>query len=301
MQPYFHPPEHCTRQLLLSCSCTKFISHSLFGPWLLHQCHQLSTGHYPFDSPHCQQLGKTPCGRCHSAPCTHRHWPLHQAILNQQLIQLVSDAAIHPTRYGMCAWVIWASSSIWSGEGYVPGPSMDMYLGLAEAYGICTVLSFLHQYICLHPMAIENLQPIHVYCDNSSVIDQKNNHTSTLYPHDTIQDDYPIFAEICNHVTQLHPFTFVFHHVTGHQDKKSEQPLTTPECLNIDCNARASKLPPAPSHLGISYHPSNLAGFPHLCINNHVVMQCLQHVLHNAATQGMHFQYLTTKFHWQVV
>jgi len=32
-----------------------------------------------------------------------------------------------------------------SGEGYVPGAViMDMYSGLAKAYGIYTILSFLH-------------------------------------------------------------------------------------------------------------------------------------------------------------
>jgi len=54
----------------------------------------------------------------------------------------VSDAAVHPNGTGTCAWVIWANAEVWSGEGYVPGPVMDMYSGLAEVYGIYTMLSF---------------------------------------------------------------------------------------------------------------------------------------------------------------
>jgi len=56
---------------------------------------------------------------------------------------LVSDAAVHPNGTGTCMWVIWAGAEVWSGEGYVPGSIQDMYSGLAEAYGIYTVLSFL--------------------------------------------------------------------------------------------------------------------------------------------------------------
>jgi len=67
---------------------------------------------------------------------------LHLALLANFHILLVSDAAVHPNGTGTCAWVIWAGTEVWSGKGYAPDNLQDMYSGLAEAYGIYTVLSF---------------------------------------------------------------------------------------------------------------------------------------------------------------
>jgi len=101
-------------------------------------------------------------------------------------------------------------------------------------------------------------------------------------------------------MVQLQPFSFVFYHVTGHQDRKSEWLLILLKQLNIDCDAWASKMPPPPNTLDISHNTSHAAGFPHLCINNQIAIQCLQHTLHDAATQGMYFQYLISKFQWTI-
>jgi len=91
---------------------------------------------------------------------------LHSALLANLPIKLVSDAAVHPNGTGTCAWVIWAGAEVWSSEGYVPGTIQDMYSGLAEAYGIYTVLSFFLQYLYHYPLLPQRRRPIHVYCDN---------------------------------------------------------------------------------------------------------------------------------------
>jgi len=93
----------------------------------------------------------------------------------------------------MCAWTIWANAVVWSGEGYVPGLVTDMYSGLAEVYDIYTVLSFFYQ---LYPLLFPVNHTIHVYCDNSGAIQKLQHDSSHHYPHDAIQDDYPIYAEI---------------------------------------------------------------------------------------------------------
>jgi len=155
----------------------------------------------------------------------------------------VSDAAVSPNGTGTCAWIIWAGAEVWSGEGYVPGPPQDMYSGLAEAYGIYTVLSFFLQYMHHFPLLPQRRRPIYVYCDNKGVIDRVCNHSDTLYPRDAIQDDYPIYAELDHCLQQLKPLEFRFIHILGHQDKKRDKQLTIPERLNIDCDARASGLP----------------------------------------------------------
>jgi len=115
----------------------------------------------------------------------------HHSYLVPQIL-LVSDAAVHPNGTGTCAWVIWANAEVWSGKGYVPGPITDMYSGLAEVYGIYTVLSFFHQYLLLYPLLLPQQRLIHVYCDNSSVIEQLQQPSSCQYTRDTIQENYPI-------------------------------------------------------------------------------------------------------------
>jgi len=208
---------------------------------------------------------------------------LCQAIFIWQLIQLVSDATIHPSV--MACMLGLFGQLVNYGVGKVMFPAQTRHvLQLSQSLWHLYCLELFPSVSFLYPLTQEHPQPLHVYCDNSGVIDHINNHPSLLYPLDTIQDDYPIFAKIHHHIVQLQPFSFVFHHVTGHQTKKSEWPLTIPEQLNIDCNARASKMPPPPHYLKLAHHPSNDAGYPHLCISNSIATQCLQHTLRDTAT-----------------
>jgi len=112
------------------------------------------------------------------------------------------------------AWVIWAAHNVWSREGYMPGPVADMHSGLAEAYGICTVLSFFHQYIHLFPLTLEISQSIQVYCDNKGVIEQTNHPNTPMHPQDTLWDDFLIFAAIQCNLQQLHVSSFTMSMVT---------------------------------------------------------------------------------------
>jgi len=91
--------------------------------------------------------------------CPHAHSDtLHQALLSNTQILLVSDAAVHPNGTGTCAWTIWANTELWSGEGYVPGTIEDMYSGLTEAYGIYNVVSFVNHYLTRYPLAFPSHQ-----------------------------------------------------------------------------------------------------------------------------------------------
>jgi len=213
-------------------------------------------------------------------------------------IILVSDAAVHSNGMGTCAWTIWPNAEVRSREGYVPGLVTDMYSGLAEAYGIYTVLSFFYHYIQLHPLIFPVHCTIHVYCDNSGVIQKLQRDYSHQYPHDAIQDDYPIYAEIHNQMRECPKITVSFHHVKGHQHKMANQKLTLPEKLNIDCNVQAAALNPLPSNSPYCCNPLPQARFPHLLIKDQCIIQWLQHQLHDAATQQPYFDYLTSKFQW---
>jgi len=200
---------------------------------------------------------------------------------------------------GTCAWMIWANTEVWSEEGYVPGLVTDIYSGLAEAYGIYTVLSFFYHYIQLHPFLIFPVQcTIHVYCDNSGVIQKLQRDSSQQYPQDAIQDDYPIYAEIHHQMRERPEITVSFHHVKGHQRETADQKLTLLEKLNIDCDAWAAALHPLPTNSPYCHNPLPQAGFPHLLIKDQCIIQRLQHQLRDAATQQPYFNYLTSKFQW---
>jgi len=181
-------------------------------------------------------------------------------------------------------------------EGYVPALISDMYSGLAEAYGIYMLLSFFLQYTSLYPLTIPQPQLIHIYCDNAGVITQINSTQVKPQPHDTLCNDYPIFAEINCQVQLLSPYQFTFHHLKGHQDQKKDQPLSIQEWMNINCDACASSMPPPPSDMDLYHHLLLPAGYPHLRIGTLVITQKVQHTLHDIATQQIYFNYLTDKF-----
>jgi len=148
----------------------------------------------------------------------------------------------------------------------------------------------------VYPLTIQQPRPIHIYCNNVGVIAWINGHPKEPQPHDTLCDDYPIFAEVQCLVALLHPYQLQFHHVKGHQDQKKNQPLSIQEQLNIDCDKHASSLPPPLSNINLYWHPPLIAGYSHLCLGTSVVAQKRKHTLHDEATQPTYFEYLTDKF-----
>jgi len=139
-------------------------------------------------------------------------------------------------------------------------------------------------------------QPVHVYCDNQGVIKHITNKTDIPYPRDAIRDDYPVFQEIYQQITQLQPIIPHFHHMKGHQDTKSDWPITLPETLNVDCNCRASLLPIPYHKPGLTCNPTTEYGYPHLILKDQLIIRQLQHTLCDAATYTDYTHYLTKKF-----
>jgi len=95
---------------------------------------------------------------------------LKMSISKKETIMVVSDALVSPHGYGTCAWTIWAQTILWQGIGYVPRPSLNMYSGLAEAYGMYMALSFLQQYITTFPLVLPHQLTVQVYCNNKGLI-----------------------------------------------------------------------------------------------------------------------------------
>ncbi len=210
----------------------------------------------------------------------------------------MSDAAVHNNGTATCAWVIWAGHDLWSGEGYIPGIADEMYSGLAEAYGIATVLGFVAHYLNMYPLALSHRRSIQIYCNNQGVIDRINNHTVNPYPCDAIKDDYPVYKEIEHQIQQLQLIAPTCHHVKGHQDQKPDTPLTLPELLNIDCDKCAAQVTPPNNNDHLQTNPPIISACPHLCIRGQIIISQLQHRLCDTATYGEYRSYLQQKFQW---
>jgi len=195
--------------------------------------------------------------------------------------------------------MIWANRYLWQGIGYVPGPNLEMYSGLAEAYGLYMVLSFFQRYLATFPLVIPPNLTIRAYCDNKGIVDRLNRQTKHLYPRDTIQDDYPIIGEIQQTIRNLEPILVQIDHVKGHQDKvKLDRPLTIQETLNIECDKRASDAMTTFPHTTPRTHPTTSIGYPHLILDGEVQFRKLQHRLRDAATAEEYQTYLQEKFQW---
>jgi len=56
----------------------------------------------------------------------------------------VSIAFVNPQQgHGASTWVIWATQTLWSGEGHALAPSQENYSELADEYGVYMAMSFL--------------------------------------------------------------------------------------------------------------------------------------------------------------
>ncbi len=157
---------------------------------------------------------------------------------------------------------------------------------------------FFYHYLQLNPLIFPAPCTIHIYCDNSGMIQKLQHNSSQQYPRNAIQDNYPIHAEIHQQIWEHPKITVSFHHVKGHQREMADQKLTLPEKLNIDCDAWAAALHPLPTNSPYCHNPLPQAGFPHLLIKDQCIVQQLQHQLCDAATQQPYFDYLTSKFQW---
>jgi len=174
-----------------------------------------------------------------------------------------------------------------------------MSLGLAEAYNMYTVLSFLQRYLATFPLVLPANYTVQVYCDNKGLVDWLNCKTTHKYPWDAIQDDYTIIGEIQQTLQNLQPITITINHIKGHQDKaKLNWPLTIPENLNINSDKQANKAMLIYQEKTPANHPMTPTRYPHLIINGAVQFWQMQQQLHNTATHSEYQKYLQTKFLW---
>jgi len=226
-------------------------------------------------------------------------------------ITIVSDASMNAANNSCFAWVIATTTSEWTGTGPVPGPAEDNHIGRAEAYGVLTALQFLHHYLTHYPTDYSQAKPIKVFCDNCGVIQRTQQllAPNVRYPRDSIQDDYDLYATIAHIIVELNPIKVELAHIKGHQDKakkatqnQNEQPqppLTLEAQLNIQCDAAAAKA------LSTDYkhgrHTPVLPlppAYPHLYIQQCIIVRKIQQNLRDAAVTPNYRQYLMEKYQW---
>jgi len=124
-------------------------------------------------------------GKDHYGPI-YNQWQILDSwnLAQHKMIMLVSDALVSPNGKGSCAWTIWSQAHLWQGSGHMPGPNLDMYLGLAEAYGMYMVLSFLQQYLATFPLVLPTnmeykyIATIKDWLTNSTAMQCTNTHVT---------------------------------------------------------------------------------------------------------------------------
>jgi len=228
-------------------------------------------------------------------------YKLHDQLGMGRTVFIVSDASVNHRGHGTAAWIIHSQTKLWSGEGIASGPDDEMYSGLAEVYGIYTVLSFLNNYLRQFPAAYASTPRVYVCCDNQGVITRINNHaTHPRNPNHTILDEYGIYNEIQNTISALQPLRVRFLHILGHQDTRNKKkPLSLEALLNIECDAAATQLHTQlrPDNFPQD-HPQIPTSYPHLLINGRNIIRKLKQTMRDAYTTPAYRQYLIKKYKW---
>jgi len=80
-------------------------------------------------------------------------------IQQQQPLVVSSDASVDAAKHSCCAWSLYGATTLWQGDGIVPGNCDDTYSGRSEAFGILTALLFLLHYMTQFPSTQSTVRP----------------------------------------------------------------------------------------------------------------------------------------------
>jgi len=184
--------------------------------------------------------------------------------------------------------------------GLAPGPVDDMYSGRAEAFGVLAAILFLQYYLSCYQ---QDIPPSNItcYCDNlgviTNLIELRNEMTARL--NDTTSDDRDIYLAITEAATQCFPVRIKYAHIKGHQDKKSDQPLTTEELHNVECDKLAKSFVRDNTLRSTNLNnPEIEAAQPHLKIAGRVICRRFIPALCTATAEPDYQDYLCKRLNW---
>jgi len=131
-------------------------------------------------------------------------------------------------------------------------------------------------------------------------------------PNETTADDRDVYLAIIETTTQCAPVTLQFLHVMGHQDTKSNQPLTITEQWNVECDKKAKLYVTTTKTQSTSLsNPAIPAAQPHLIINGKLLCRKLLPTLQESLSSPDYYRYLQKKLdctpgnmssiHWNVL
>ncbi len=218
-----------------------------------------------------------------ATPLWHRICPtaaidaLLTLIQKQQPLIISSDASVDAAKHSCCAWTIHGATTLWQGEGIIPGNCDDTYSGRSEAFGILTALLFLLHYMQQYPLTqLTKQASLIVYCDNGGTITKATEQANLteIFPNHTITDDYDVYNEIGQVVRSLTHFKVTFVHVKGHQNRHAaKQPLSLPAQLNIECDERAARFISTAHRTRQQDNPALPHSYPHLRIHGKIIVR----------------------------
>jgi len=219
--------------------------------------------------------------------------------LADEAISVISDASVQKSKQSGFAWTIAHGPRIlWRGVGLAPGMEDDLYSGRAEAFGLMASLIFLRHYITSYGHDKFNQSKLDCFCDNLGVITNvtKLLTPSIIRPNDTTNDDRDVYIAISTLAIQCYPLQPSFLHVKGHQDARSNRPLTITEQHNIDCDQQAKRYTQTTTKRSTTYgNPAIPAAQPHLLIEGKIICRNLTTMLQHALAFPEYQQYLRKK------
>jgi len=226
---------------------------------------------------------------------------LHQQLMQQKPIMVVSNASVQKSGHSGFAWtIVHEATQLWWGQGLAPGPEEDMHSRRAEAFGILAALTFIQYYLsCYTP--VPEAMTLTCFCDNLGVITNINTFRDDeiSHPNDATSDDRDLIIAISNIVDRCQPLELQFMYVKGHQDTKADHPLTLPELHNVACNKLAKAYVKTTSYLSTSLAtPEFKAAQPHLNVAGKMICRKFLAALCQQAAHPEYNQYLHQKFHW---
>jgi len=226
---------------------------------------------------------------------------LYTNLKSLQPITLVSDASVQKDGHSRFAWVIAKEAQpLWRGMGLAPGPADDMYSGRAEAFGVLAAILFLQYYLSCYPPDIPQ-SDLTCYCDNLGVITNLTElqNETMVRPNDTTCDDRDIYMAITEASTRCSPILIKYAHVKGHQDQKSDHPLTMEELHNVECDKLAKAFVCNNPLCSTNFNNPEIAvAQPHLKIAGKVICRRFIPAICQATAEPAYQEYLCKRLNW---